>query len=97
MYRQGYFKSQEEEDAALGKLVLDCRNERQRLALLEYKLEKIARSFECIARLLRTDPTAVSFEGFDNGIPILAVTKDWSKSKAEVTRLESALDRCSGV
>jgi len=91
MYREGYFKSQEEEDAAWGKIVIEYQDERQRLALLDYKLENIARSFERIAKLLRTDPAAVSFDGFDNGAPITKAIEDWVKTKTEVARLKELL------
>jgi hypothetical protein len=94
MYRQGYFKSQEEEDAAFGLIMIAYQKERQRFSLLEYKLELVARSFERVAHLLRTDPLAVTFDGFESGAPILAATDDWSKTKAEVVRLKKILTEC---
>ncbi len=90
-YREGYFKSQEEQDTATGKLFMAYVNEEQNLALIEAGLDHLATDLEQLAKRIRTNPLETKVSEF-NVTKIVQSIQDWKESKTELERLTKAVN-----
>jgi hypothetical protein len=62
MYRKGYFMSEQDEQAAKGKLLLEFEEAKHRYALLKIEAGRLAKSLEGLANSLKTTPEALTFD-----------------------------------
>jgi hypothetical protein len=60
-YREGYFMTIQDEDAAKAKVHYDFSRARQRYILLRHEAEQIAKELEAVADLLKKRPETITF------------------------------------
>lgn len=90
MYRQGYFKSEEEEHQAIANVLLEFEEAKRRVAVLRYEAQKFAQLHEDLAKSLRDKLETVSFdleEHTTSARRLAELCSDLNASCAEVDRL----------